>query len=173
MKFSFETVYDQKALTAMAKAVRKTVRKKRNRRSHIFGIIVLVLGLLLILAHIINKDPFSFQLLITILAVLAILIALIFEDQLNGYIAKKRMMPEMAKAEVRFFENGYESVTEVGETKFKYENIQALAESKRYFVFMFSKSHAQVYDKKSIDGGSVKKFRNFIEEKTGIKVKDI
>ena len=29
MKFSFETVYDQKALTVMAKAVRKTVRKKR------------------------------------------------------------------------------------------------------------------------------------------------
>ena len=173
MKFSFETVYDQKALTVMAKAVRTTVRRKRSRRSHIFGVIVIILGLLLILAHIINKDPFSFQLLITIIAVLALIIALIFEDKLNAYVAKKRMMPEMEKAEVKFYENSYESVTAVGETKFKYENILALAESKRYFVFMFSKSHAQVYDKKSIEGGSVKKFRDFIEEKTGIKIKDI
>jgi len=37
MEFRFETVYNQKAFTSMAKALRKTIRKKRSKRSHIFG----------------------------------------------------------------------------------------------------------------------------------------
>ena len=47
MEFVFETDYDSKAMTAMARGLRKTVRKKHSRRSHIFGWIVIVLALLL------------------------------------------------------------------------------------------------------------------------------
>lgn len=46
MEFTFETIYDQKAMKAMANALRKTVRKKRSRRSHIWGLIVCFWGLL-------------------------------------------------------------------------------------------------------------------------------
>ena len=49
MEFKFETAYNQDALTAMAKALRKTIRKKRSRRSHIFGTIVIALALFLTL----------------------------------------------------------------------------------------------------------------------------
>ena len=34
--FTFETAYNQKAMTTMARALRKTVRKKHSRRSRIF-----------------------------------------------------------------------------------------------------------------------------------------
>ena len=44
MEFTFETSYNQKALTTMARALRKTVRKKRSRRSHILGWIVMIMG---------------------------------------------------------------------------------------------------------------------------------
>ena len=44
MEFIFETTYDKEALTVMARALRKTVRKKKSRRSHIFGWIVAALG---------------------------------------------------------------------------------------------------------------------------------
>ena len=47
MNVTFQTVYDQKALRTMARALRKTVRKKHSRRSHVFGWIVAALGLLL------------------------------------------------------------------------------------------------------------------------------
>ena len=47
MEFVFETSYDQKGLTAMARGLRKTLRKKKSRRSHVFGWAVVVLGLLL------------------------------------------------------------------------------------------------------------------------------
>lgn len=49
MEFKFETAYNQEAITIMAKAIRKTARKKRSKRSHIFGIIVIILAVLLTL----------------------------------------------------------------------------------------------------------------------------
>ena len=52
VSFTFETVYDQRAMTAMARALRKTVRRKRNRRVRIFGIIAAVLGILVSLLKI-------------------------------------------------------------------------------------------------------------------------
>ena len=65
MEFCFETDYTTKALAAMAKALRKTVRKKHSRRSHNFGWIVFFLGLLLALpigenASIEPKDILTF-----------------------------------------------------------------------------------------------------------------
>ena len=50
MGIQFETDYNMETLTAMAKGLRKTVRKKRSRRVHIFAAVVLILGLLTILA---------------------------------------------------------------------------------------------------------------------------
>ena len=49
MEFIFDTVYDQKAVTAMAHGLRKTIRKKHSRRSHVFGWLVIGLVLLLTL----------------------------------------------------------------------------------------------------------------------------
>ena len=49
MEFTTATDYDMKTLTAMAKALRKTVRKRKSRRAHIFGWIVVLLGTLLLL----------------------------------------------------------------------------------------------------------------------------
>ena len=52
------------------------------------------------------------------MAVLVIMIALLFEDQLNGYLAGKRMLP------------GTKS-----------------AITKDYFAFVFGQNHAQVFEK--------------------------
>ena len=42
-----------------------------------------------------------------------------------------------------------------------------MAETKDYFVFLFSKNHAQVYDKRTLTGGTAEEFRAFMQEKTG------
>ena len=89
MEFTFETTYDQKAFTSMAKALRKTVRKKRNHRSHVFGWIVVVLGLLLTLLSANESFSINLRTIITWLAIILILIVMFFEDSINGYIAKK------------------------------------------------------------------------------------
>ncbi len=167
MEFVFETTYNQKALTTMAKGVRKTARKKRTKRSHIFGWIVIALAVFLALADIKDGIEFTANRVITLLAALIILIVLLFEDKINGYVARKRMLPGTEKSKVTFIEEGFYSETEVGKSEWNYDRILILAETKDYFIFIFSSSHAQVYDKNNLFGGTVDEFRKFICERTG------
>ena len=168
MEFTFETDYDQTALTAMARGLRKTLRKKRSRRSHIFGWIVIALALLLVFS-----GSFDFRAALTLLVVLILLLVLIFEDVLNGYIAKKRMLPGTEHASSLFTEDSFTSKTEVGSSEFHYEKIIALAETSSFFIFLFSNNHAQVYDKRTLDGGSVEDFRRFIQQKVNADIVQI
>ena len=163
MEFTFETEYNAKTMTVMARALRKTVRKKHSRRSHIFGWIVTVLGLLLA----VKNFAFDFRTVVTLIAVAAILIALIFEDRINGSAAKKRLLPGTEKAVSVFTEEGFTSETDVGKTEWNYDKILVIAETADFFVFIFSASHAQLYDKRSLQGGTVDEFRRFIEAATG------
>jgi hypothetical protein len=88
------------------------------------------------------------------------------EDRLNAYFAQNRMMPGTEYAESIFTEDGYTTYTSIGNTDWEYENIRMLAESKRYFVIIFSKNHAQIYDKSNLSGGTAVEFRQFITEIT-------
>ena len=163
MKFTFETAYNAKTMAVMARALRKTVRRKHSRRSHIFGWIVTVLALLLM----VKNFALDFRTVVTLLAVLAILIALLFEDQINGYVAKKRLLPGTDRATAEFTAAGYSSATAVGKSEWSYDKIVMIAETADFFVFIFSASHAQLYDKRSLQGGTVDEFRRFIEATTG------
>lgn len=170
MEFTFETVYDQKALTAMARALRKTVRRSRSKRSHILGMIVVVLAVLLFFAA---DEMTVSKAILTWSAAAAIIFVLIWEDSLNGYVARKRGLPGLDKAHVTFHEDGYHSATAIGESDFRYDTILRFAETKDYFVLIFSASHAQVYDKHSLTGGSCEEFAQFITEKTGKQLESV
>lgn len=170
MQFTFETEYNQKSLSVMAKCIRKTARAKRSKRSHIFGWIVIALALLLSFSPGDEGFTISFRAVITWIAAAVMLVVLLFEDQINGYFARKRMLKGTERANSTFdTENPdkFTSETEVGKTEFSYDKIAMIAETEHYFVFVFSISHAQVYDKASLSGGSVSDFREFIVERTG------
>jgi len=167
MNITFQAVYDQKALQTMARALRKTVRKRHSRRSHIFGWIVAVMGLVLSLLP--GEDGFAItgKSVLTWLVVAVIVAALIWEDQINGYFAGKRALPGTKQTTSSFDEEGYTSVNTAGETRWKYENIQLVAETAEYFVFVLNVNHAQVYQKENMTGGTAEEFRAFLEEKLG------
>lgn len=169
MEFTFETQYNAKTMASMAKALRKTIRKKHSRRSHIFGWIVTVLGLLLA----IKNFAFDFRTVITAIAILMILIALLFEDRINGYAAKKQLLPGTEKAVTVFSENGFISTTDIGKSEWNYDKIMIVAETADFFVFIFSEKHAQLYGKQHLQGGTVDDFRCFIEQATGKQVQVI
>ena len=170
MGIQFETDYNMETLTAMAKGLRKTVRRKRSRRVHIFAAVVLVLGILTILATVAGGEPLGASGVVTLLVV--ILVSL-FEDRLNAWFARKRLLPGTEHAVATFEEDGYVSATGVTESRFSYAQIVAVAETARYFVFALSPHHTQAYDKRTIRGGSVEDFRAFIAEKTGKLVENI
>lgn len=173
MEFVFETNYDQKGISAMAEALRKTIRKKKSKRTHISGWIIILLAILISIPSKGEEFVLKARMVITWIVVLIMAITLIFEDKINGYIAKKRMVTGLDKAKTIFKEDKYISETKIGKTEFYYENIKELAETKDYFVFVFDQSHAQIYDKKGISGGTEEEFKKFIVEKTGKSIETI
>ena len=172
MEFAFETIYNQRALMAMAKAVRKTTRKKHSKRSHTIGWVLVLLALVIILFAIVLKQ-FSFNTFITALAGIVVMSVLIFEDRLNAFFAAKRMLKGLETAKVEFHNESFISRTEVGTTEFKYSVIKAIAKTGDYIIFMLDKNHAQAYDLTSVINGTPKEFCKFIENKTNLKIHKI
>ena len=117
MGIQFETDYNMETLTAMAKGLRKTVRKKRSRRVHIFAAVVLVLGILTILATVAGGEPLGASGVVTLLAMLVVILVSLFEDRLNAWFAKKRLLPGTEHAAATFEEDGYVSATGVTELR--------------------------------------------------------
>ena len=163
--FSFKTDYDMNTFASMACALRMTIRKRHSKRSHIFGWGVVVLGIAFIFLGDVR--------VLHITAIAAIALALIFEDRLNGWIAMKRMLKGMEKVKSDFYEDRYVSATDIGTTEWHYDKIKAVAEDKDYFIFLFSESHTQAYDKRKMTGGTGADFRNFIMQKAGLNVQRI
>ena len=163
MEFTFETHYNTKTMAVMARALRKTVRQKHSRRSHLFGWIVTAMAVLLM-----TSDGFelNFRSVVTLGVIFVMVMALLLEDQINGYVAKRRMLPGMEKATAVFTEDGFVSTTEIGKTEWKYDKIVLVAETTDFFVFIFSQNHAQLYDKSGMKGGTADDFRRFMEDMT-------
>jgi len=172
MEFIFETRYDQKTMTAMARGLRKTIRRKRSRRSHIFGWILVLLALLLSFWS--SDGGFAIRLelrpVITFIIAIFLLAVLIWEDTFNGCIACKRLLPGTEISKTIFKDSELISSTDIGTSTFQYDKIKMIAETADYFVFIFSVSHAQAYDKKSISGGTLEQFRGFIENVTNLHI---
>ena len=169
MKYTFETLYNQEALTVMAKCLRKTVRRKKSKRSHIFGWIVVILAVILSFGSDVESFVIDFKKVITWAAALVIIVSFVFEDWLNGYFARKRMLKGTEKSISTFDTEmpiAFVSETAIGKSEFSYDKVAEIAETKRYFVFIFSENHAQVYDKVSISGGTIDEFREFISKAT-------
>jgi len=167
VEFRFETTYDQKGLAAMARALRKTIRKKRSRRSHIFGWCMVALAVLLIAAQRMLGEPWTFRDTLNCGVGVILMAILVTEDQVNAFFAKKKMLPGTSSAKSIFGEESYTSTTEAAATEFHYEAVRQACETADYFVLLFSRQHGQIYDKATLSGGTAEEFRTFITEKTG------
>ena len=169
MEYRFETRYNSETMAVMAKALRKTVRKRHSRRSHTLGWGIAVLGGGLALFHV----ALDFRTVIALSAVFAIVVALLFEDRINGAVAAKRLLPGTEQAVTVFSEEGFVSATQVGRTEWSYDKIEIIAEIGDFFVFVFSANHGQLYDKRRLTGGSEAEFRCMIQRVTGKEIQKI
>lgn len=167
MEFRFETKYDQRGLTALARVLRKTLRRKHSRRSHLFGWCVAALAVLLIIVGRLLKEPWTFRNTLTAAIGVLLVVILLTEDQVNAFFAEKKMLPGTSSARSVFTEEGYTSATEAAVTEFHYESVRQVCETPAYFVLLFSERHGQIYDKAALSGGTAEEFRAFIAEKTG------
>lgn len=178
MEFIFVTEYDQKAYTAMAKVVRKTTRSVVSMLLHAARSIIiaeLFLGMLLLLVFSRYEEgflPFGVIAAVPGLVIFALvfILPILFGDRLTGFFARRRALPGTARATAVFTAESYTVSTDASKAVFYYSNIDVLAETTDYFVFVLGKNHAVILSKKGMSKGSPEAFRQFIEEKTNKKM---
>ena len=99
MEFTCHTKYDQKALTAMARAVRKTVRAKRSRMVRIWAWIIIALLAVSLWISWGNV----WQTAADCAVIVALLVIGWKEDAINGNFASRRALPGPDAADTAFY----------------------------------------------------------------------
>ena len=167
MTFEIHSNITNRSMTVAARAMRKVLRRKRSILWAIFGWSVFFINALLLIPF----DGESFALdastMISLLVEVMLLSVLLFQDRFNGMIACKNALAGTKEYHVAFGEDSYTVVTAATTSTFRYELIDALAESRDYIIFLMKKRYAQSLDKRTLTGGTVEECKRFLEEKTG------
>ena len=167
MTFEIHSDITNRSMTIAARAMRKVLRRKRSIIWAIFGWSVFLFNALLLIPF--DGEPFVLDVrtLTSMLAEVMLLSVLLFQDRLNGMIACKNTLAGTKEYHVVFGEESYTVVTEVTTSTFRYELIDAMAESQDYMILLMKKRYAQPLDKRTLTGGTVEECKRFLEEKTG------
>ncbi len=171
-EFQIHSAYDRKALKTMARVLRKTMRRKRSIALRVFGWFAVTLMLLSEIA-LAALDAFSWDVETALILLLCVVMVatLLFEDDLNGWLAAFSLIPGTREADTRFTPDCYTVVTQAAEVRWNYENIKAVGETSDSFVLMLSKRHTQQFPKAGMTEGTPDEFRAFLTEKTGLPVR--
>ena len=167
MTFEIRSDITNRSMAIASRAMRRVLRRKRSIIWAIFGWSVFFINALLLIPF----DGESFTLdastMISLLVEVMLLSVLLFQDRFNGMIACKNTLAGTKAYHIAFGEESYTVVTEVITSTFRYELIDAMAESQDYIIFLMKKRYAQPLDKRTLTGGTVEEFKRFLKEKTG------
>ena len=167
MTFEIRSDITNRSMTIASRAMRRVLRRKRSIIWAIFGWSVFLFNALLLIPF--DGEPFTLDAgtVISLLAEVMLLSVLLFQDRLSGMIACKNTLAGTKEYHVVFGEESYTVVTEVTTSTFRYELIDAMAESQDYMILLMKKRYAQPLDKRTLTGGTVEECKRFLEEKTG------
>ena len=167
MTFEIRSDITNRSMAIASRAMRRVLRRKRSIIWAIFDWSVFFINALLLIPF--DGEPFTLD-VTTVTALLAevmLLSVLLFQDRFIGMIARKNTLAGTKEYHVAFGEDSYTVVAAVTTSTFRYELIDALAESQDYIIFLMKKRYAQPLDKRTLIGGTVEEFKRFLEEKTG------
>ena len=167
MTFEICSDITNRSMTIASRAMRKVLRRKRSILWAIFGWSVFFINVLLLIPFDGESFTLDASVMISLLVEVMLLSVLLFQDRFNGMIACKNALAGTKNYHIMFGEESYTVVTEVTTSTFRYELIDAMAESQDYMILLMKKRYAQPLDKRTLTGGTVEEFKRFLEEKTG------
>lgn len=166
-----QTTVDQRAMTALARANRKTLRRGRSSPVRTLAWLVVALEGFLTAVYLRGgqKDwP------VNALLGLLMLGCLLLEDRVNGALGLRRIPAAGREVNASFQEDScYVCRSQAGEEWHPYSQIRAAAETEDYFVLLLGRGRGQAYDKKGFTWGTPDEFRALIQKKTGLKIEKI
>ena len=161
MTFEIHSDITNQSMTVAARAMRRVLRRKRSIIWAIFGWTVFFINALLLIPF--DGEPFALD----VRTVTSLLVEVMLLSVLLFQIARKNALAGTKEYHVAFGEDSYTVVTAATTSTFRYELIDALAESQDYITFLMKKRYAQPLDKHTLTGGTVEEFKRFLEERTG------
>ena len=167
MEFQFDTIYGVKAVTVMSKSLRKTLRREKTIKSNILNILLAVLSAALPFLPPGREFVWDFISVTSFIFAFLLLSMVFFYDIINGVTAQYTVDERLKRNVTVFYDCWYTSTTEYETKQWMYGNHCITAEMGDYFVFIFDKYTAYVYDKRTLTGGTEEEFRKLIIEKTG------
>ena len=167
MTFEIYSDITNRSMTIASRAMRKVLQRKSSILWAIFGWSVFFINALLLIPFDGETFTLDASTVISLLVEVMLLSVLLFQDRFNGMIARKNALAGTKEYHVAFGEDSYSVVTAATTSTFRYELIDALAESQDYIIFLMKKRYAQPLDKRTLTGGTVEEFKRFLEEKTG------
>ncbi len=165
-----QTTLDQKAMIALARINRKTVRRGRSSPVRTFACTVAAVELGLAALFVWTGAGGWF---INVLMAAIMIACVLGEDTVNGLMGLRQILPEGREVNATFKDDHYIHRTKGSETWWNYRQIKAIGESEEYFAFVLDKNHGQIYRKDGFVWGTPEDFRAFIQKKTALKIQKV
>ena len=166
--FIIQTTVDQKAMTALARVSRKTLRRGRSGPVRTLAWFIVVLDAFLTATYLRGGED-GWQ--VNALLGLFMLGCILGEDWVNGAVGLRKVPPGRRAVNAAFKdESCYVHRTQAAESWWPYSQIRAAVETENYFVLLLDRSHGQIYDKNGFSWGSTDEFRELIRKQTGLKL---
>lgn len=169
MELTFEMNYDQKAMAAMARAIRVGLQEEQDKKSRIIGWAFVILGTLILLF----SGKIGWMQIVAAVLILCFAAYLVWQDQVNAFLARKKLPEKMRKGRWLFREDGYFSDTDAGESDYSYEKIFMMVESQGYMILVFHEGKAHIIDMSTVQGGTAADFRRLLRRKTSLTIVEV
>lgn len=166
MELKFKLNYDLKAMTVMARAIRTGLQEEQNKKSKIVGWVFVALTLLILLF----ANTFGWMQIAALILITGFAAYLIWPDQVNGYLALRKLAAGMRTGQWLFRDDGYFSNTEAGESDYSYGNIFMMVESQGYMILVFHEGNAHIIDMSTVEGGTADDFRRLLRRETSLTI---
>ena len=165
-----QTTLDQKAMIALARINRKTVRRGRSSPVRTFACAVAAVELGLAALFLWTGAG---GWLVNVLMAAIMLACVLGEDTVNGLMGLRQILPDSREVNVTFKDDHYVHRTKGAETWWNYRQIKAIGEDKDYFALVLDKNHGQIYAKEGFEWGTPDEFREFIQRRTGLRIRKV
>ena len=160
-------------LNSMPKAP-EAVLKRRRVRYRIYGIILLILGLLLLVPGLMEPQELTQLLVVGALCVVSGVLYLLPRST-GPHHREQRQAEQLLAAladsggeDVRFLENGISVRAGESLQQIPYGEMNAVIETEDLFVLSFSKTNALILKKRDMTEGEPVSFLPFLAERTGL-----
>lgn len=165
MTFEIYSDITNRSMTIASRAMRKVLQRKSSILWAIFGWSVFFINALLLIPF--DGEPFTLDAstVISLLVEVMLLSVLLFQDRFNGMIACKNTLAGTKNYHIVFGEESYTVITEVTTSTFRYELIDAMAESQDYMILLMKSGSRSPWTSVPLPAGRWRNANDFLRRR--------